>query len=295
MATDPVPVGNCLRQDTCPLCRSAEIELVGSLDYLGRTCFSTCEVDLSRAPELWRCNVCGSGLVQNAIEEVTAQHLYTMGEAGDRWSNQPFDRNKTRLVVQILQSLFHPGMRLLDVGANTGELLDFARQAGCVTAGLEYSQSSRTVLTEKRHAAFASFEEMDADYDIITAFDLIEHLYDVPGFLQACHDRLIPGGRLVLLTGDIQAPTARLAANHWWYLQYPEHIVFPSRSYLGGLSNFRLQALYRTYASVGYQRPGLLGAAQILRKRLQRRLYNGLPSLGPDHILVILERRGCEA
>ncbi len=291
MATDPIPVDNHLRHEVCPLCRSAQIDGLGPLDYRGRARFSTCDVELSRVPELWRCRACGSGFVQNALDEATARRLYTAGEAGDRWSTQPFARNKTRRVVQTLQSLFRPGARLLDVGANTGELLDFARQAGCETAGLEYSESSRAVLRDKGHAAHASFGEADAGYDIITAFDLIEHLYDVPGFLQTCHDRLAPGGRLVLLTGDIHAPSARLAARHWWYVQYPEHIVFPSRAHLGGLPQFRLEALHRTYASVGYQRPALLGVAQLLRKRLQGRHYNGLPSLGPDHMLVILHKK----
>lgn len=288
---DSFPVQNHLRHKACPLCHSTQINELGPLDYRGRVNFSTCVVELSRVPELWQCQACGSGFVQNAIDEPSARHLYTVGEAGDRWSTLPFDRNKTSLVVHSLQSLFHPGMRLLDIGANTGELLDFARQAGCVTAGVEYSESSRTVLRDKGHAAHASFREADSDYDMITAFDLIEHLYDVTGFLQVCHDRLTPGGRLVLLTGDIHASSARLSGEHWWYVQYPEHIVFPSRAYLGGLSLFRLQALHRTYASVGYQRPWLMGVAQLLRKRLQGRHYNGLPSFGPDHMLVVLEKK----
>jgi SAM-dependent methyltransferase len=181
-------------------------------------------------------------------------------------------------------------MRVLDVGANTGMLLDFAQEAGCLTTGLEYSDSSLSILRDKGHAAHSSITEAGSGYDVITAFDLVEHLYDVPGFLQSCHERLTDGGRLVMLTGDIEAPSARLAAEHWWYLQYPEHIVFPSRTYLGSLPLFRLQSMHRTYASVGYQRTSLLGLAQMLRKRLQGQHYNGLPSLGPDHMLVVLEK-----
>ena len=49
-----------------------------------------------------------------------------------------------------------------------------------------------------------------------------------------------------------------------------------------------LLTLDKTYASVGYQRPALLGVAQYIRKRLQGRHYNGLPSLGPDHMLIVL-------
>ncbi len=287
---DPITIDNYLRHDACPVCRSPEIDAVGKLDYRGLTRFSTCMIELGRIPEFWRCRSCGSGFVQNAIDEPTTQHLYSMGTAGERWSTQSFERNKTRIVVRRLQALFRPGMRLLDVGANTGELLDFAQNAGCLTTGLEYSDSSRSILRDKGHASHASFAEVGSGHDVITAFDLVEHLYDVPGFLQSCHERLTDGGRLVMLTGDIEAPSARLAAEHWWYVQYPEHIVFPSRTYLGNLPMFRMQSLHRTYASVGYQRTGLSGLAQMLRKILQGRHYNGLPSLGPDHMLVVLEK-----
>jgi SAM-dependent methyltransferase len=287
---EPIPVDNHLRHHVCPLCRSAEIGVMGALDYWGRARFSTCEVELSHVPELWRCRSCGSGFIQNAVDEPTARYLYSIGTAGDRWSTQPFESNKTRTVVLGLQALFRPGMRVLDVGANTGELLDFAQKAGCMTAALEYSDSSRSVLQGKGHASHPSFADVGYDYDIITAFDLVEHLDDVHSFLQSCHERMADGGRLVVLTGDIEAPSARLAAEHWWYVQYPEHVVFPSRTYLSRLPSFRLLSLHRTYASIGYKRTGLLGLAQVIRKGLQGRHYNGLPALGPDHILVILEK-----
>ena len=290
MINKPILVKNHVRHEVCPLCLSVQIESVGMLDYVGQVRFSTCDIKLTTEPELWRCRACGSGFVQNTIDELNSQHFYSMGKAGDRWSTQSFERNKTRIVVRRLQALFRPGMRLLDVGANTGELLDFAQQAGCLTAGLEYSDTSRAALREKGHTSHASIAEVGSSYDVITAFDLVEHLYDVPGFLQSCHERLADGGRLVMLTGDIEAPSARLAAEHWWYAQYPEHIVFPSRTYLGSLPMFRIQFLHRTYASVGYQRTGLLGLAQMVRKRLQGRHFNGLPSLGPDHILAVLKK-----
>ncbi len=286
----PIWIENHVRHDVCPVCCSPEIVQVGALDCRGRIRFSSCIIQLSRIPELWRCVSCSSGFVQNAIDESKSRQLYSIGAAGERWSNRLFDQNKTRIVVSRFKALLQPGIRLLDVGANTGELLDFAKQAGCLTVGLEYSDSSRLILRDRGHTSHASFAEVGSGYDVITAFDLVEHLYDVPGFLQSCHERLVDGGYLVILTGDIQAPSARLAAEHWWYTQYPEHIVFPSRTYLGNLPMFRMQSLYRTYASVGYQRASSLGLAQLLRKRLQGACYNGLPSLGADHILAVLKK-----
>jgi SAM-dependent methyltransferase len=290
MQTNPIPVDNHLTHGACPLCRSDEVARRGHLDYTGRVSFSSRAIDLARVPELWRCRQCGSGFVQNVVDAETARRLYSSGEAGDRWATQSFQETKTRLVVQRMGELFRSGGRVIDVGCNTGEMLDFARQLGCSTAGLEYSEQSRAVLREKGHEAYQSFDEVPGQFDIISAFDLIEHLYDVPAFLETCHARLAQGGKLVLLTGDIETASARLAGSHWWYVQYPEHIVFPSGRYLMGSPGFRLLTLDKTYASIGYQRSPLLGAAQYIRKQLQRRHYNGLPSLGPDHMLIVLGR-----
>ncbi len=64
-------------------------------------------------------------------------------------------------------------------GCNTGELLDFAKGLGCQTSGLEYSGDSCEVIREKGHDAYQSFAEIDQQYEFITAFDLVEHLFDV--------------------------------------------------------------------------------------------------------------------
>lgn len=288
MQMTPIPVDNHVTHGACPLCCSGEVAKHGSLDYKGRVNFSSCAIDLARAPELWRCHHCGSGFGQNVVDVETARRLYSSGQAGDRWVTQSFQETKTRLVVQRMEELFRSKGRVIDVGCNTGEMLDFARQLGCSTAGLEYSEQSRVVLREKGHEAYQAFDEAPGQFDIISAFDLIEHLYDVPAFLETCHARLTKGGKLVLLTGDIETTSARLAGSHWWYAQYPEHIVFPSVRYLMQAPGFRLLTLDKTYASIGYQRSLVLGVAQYIRKQLQRRYYNGLPSLGPDHMLVIL-------
>jgi hypothetical protein len=116
-------------------------------------------------------------------------------------------------------------------------------------------------------------------------------LYDVNGFLAACHEKLDSGGKLILLTGDIQSRSASRAGQHWWYLQYPEHIVFPSRRYFEGRDGFSLEAWIPTYAAIGYVVPGLRILLSRIKSRLTGRCYNGLPSISPDHALIVLTRQ----
>jgi SAM-dependent methyltransferase len=124
--------------------------------------------------------------------------------------------------------------------------------------------------------------------DLVLAFDLVEHLYDLPRFLREVRSALRPGGRLALLTGDIESGTARRVRQGWWYVRYPEHIVFPSWSYWQRCDGFTDARRVRTYASRGYRAGALRRAVGLAR--LAAGGGNGLPLVGPDHHLVVLTR-----
>jgi len=234
--------------------------------------------------------MCSSGFIQNTIQEAVAATLYSTSNAGERWSGIAFDQLKTAEVVRSMSLIFRDKGRVLDVGCNTGELLDFAKTFGCVTSGLELSRPSREVILGKGHISYQSFDEVSDKFETITAFDVIEHLYDVPAFLNMCHGKLVSGGKLILLTGNIQSPTARFTGAHWWYAQHPEHIVFPSRKYFAELRQFALASWSPTYASKGYKLPLCRVWLSLLKRAVTGKKYDGLPSWAPDHALICLTK-----
>ncbi len=285
-----VRVDNNFRWSRCPLCHSDSIRKLGCADYGGRLIFSSQEIELSSQPEVWACHQCSSGFVQNIIPKETAASIYKRACSAERWPNVSFQREKTSEVVRIMSELFAGKGRVLDVGCNTGELLDYAAQFGCETSGVEYSDDSREVMRHKGHMPYQTLMEVPGQFEIITAFDLIEHLYDVPTFLNHCHSRLVAGGKLIVLTGDIQSASAKAAGAHWWYAQYPEHIVFPSRLFFENLQTFKLDGWFPTYAAAAYDFPFYrIVLSHVKRVSLLRR-YNGLPSWSPDHALIVLTK-----
>ena len=189
-----------------------------------------------------------------------------------------------------MTDVFVNGGRVLDVGCNTGELLDFAKKLGCAASGLEYSDVSRKVIRSKGHTAYQSFDEISDQFEVITAFDLVEHLYDVPGFLSNCHGKLAYGGKLIILTGDIQSASAKAAGANWWYAQFPEHIVFPAKMYFEGLKTFTLESWLPTYAAEGYKYPFYRHLMSFIKRVVTGNKYSGQPSLTPDHALIILTK-----
>lgn len=284
-------VRNDLRRASCPACGARRLAPIGEVPAQTATGYSTHAIELERRPEIWRCLACGSWFTQNAVPEDVSRTLYATGASGDRWTAEPFKEAKGPELLAEFDRHVGAGTRLLDVGCSTGQLLDYAKGRGAQTWGTDFSAACRDVNEGKGHHFATSLEDFGAEqFDVVAAFDVIEHSYDLPGFLASLARALKAGGSLLVLTGDIASFSARLCRNRWWYARYPEHIVFPSRRYFGSLpAGLRLERIVRTYASVGYRVPCPY-AARAAASLWLRGAYEGLPAIGPDHLLAVLRR-----
>ncbi len=280
--SEAIAVDNHLRRDRCPLCGAA-VESAGVMRLPPAIPFSSHWISPQRPPELWRCVACGSAFTQYAIPEDVAMGLYGSGDGGARWgTDQPFTKTHTRETLAALQRIVRPGMRVLDVGCNTGDLLDYARGLGAVTAGVEPSDASRKVAADKGHRMVASLAEAVGPFDVVTAFDVVEHLYELPTMLDQIASLLPSGGRLIALTGDITCRASKNAGAGWWYVQCPEHVIFPTLTALGGMKGWSVEESVTTFAATSHE------------PRLFRRLLMGLTGRSRadlhDHILVVMKK-----
>lgn len=264
---------------------------MGTIKYDMPTLFSTIEVQLKRPAELWQCLSCKSWFAQNIVPEESAARCYAAGSSDSRWVTQSFGQEKTAEMASRLSFLLRHGIRVLDVGASDGGFLDFAKANGAITVAVEPSSGCQSVLHEKGHGHYAVLEKVTEDkFDLIAAFDLVEHLYDFNGFMERCAALLSPGGKLVILTGDIGSLGARLSRTRWWYVRFPEHIVFPSYKFIYGQDAFQILSWDRTYASRQY----CSSAGEAIRGLIQGLRagdYRGLPAPWPDHALMVLRKR----
>jgi 2-polyprenyl-3-methyl-5-hydroxy-6-metoxy-1,4-benzoquinol methylase len=127
--------------------------------------------------------------------------------------------------------------RLLDIGANFGY---FAREAASRFDARGIEPSALTVQWGREHLAapieVGSIYDERPDFlgrfDVITLFDVIEHLPDPPSALARCREWLAPGGRLFLTTPDTGALVSRLLGRHWYYIDLTEHISLFNRANL---------------------------------------------------------------
>jgi SAM-dependent methyltransferase len=282
-------VDNNLVRDHCPLCASLDIRKIGDIEYFKPLIFSTKEISLVRTPELWKCRECKSGFTQYAIPEQESARLYGAGVGAERWTSKPFQEEKTKRVIRVLEKVFFPGSNVLDVGCNTGELLDFAKSFGCTTSGVEISTESREIVKEKGHNCCASIDEVQGEFDVITAFDLVEHLYDFRRFMALCNKKLRENGLLIILTGNISSLSSNITGSKWWYVRFPEHIIFPSRKCFYSIPDFSVNRWFRTYAATKYY-SSFWSKTFSLLKGIQYSDYMAQPSFVYDHVLVVLTK-----
>jgi 2-polyprenyl-3-methyl-5-hydroxy-6-metoxy-1,4-benzoquinol methylase len=124
------------------------------------------------------------------------------------------------------------GRSLLDVGCYIGVFVEIANNHGWDAWGVE---PSRWAVNEARkqglHVVQGTLETADlpeAYFDVVTMWDVIEHLTDPMRALQHAHRLLKPGGLAVLHTIDIDSLFAQLMGARWpWLMEM--HMYYFSR------------------------------------------------------------------
>jgi len=103
--------------------------------------------------------------------------------------------------------------RALDIGCGAGALVHFLLNQGLEVRGVDRSQeqvdSARGAgLPCELGDGLLALRRHRSDLDLVTAFDLIEHLSkdEVIDFLSAAHEALFPGGLLILKCPNCTTP-----------------------------------------------------------------------------------------
>lgn len=109
------------------------------------------------------------------------------------------------------------GQRMLDVGCDAGTFLRCAAQEfGIVPVGIDVAnrpvQAARESGVDAYHTTIEHAPAELRDFRVATAIDVVEHVPDPVGFLEAVRYRMLPGGIVYLETPNIRSAVYRIGA-----------------------------------------------------------------------------------
>lgn len=126
------------------------------------------------------------------------------------------------------------GARLLDFGCSSGRLL--APLVGSYECcGFEINAEAARIAAGKGLTLIApsALESGSGEkFDAIVLSDVFEHLSAPTVLLRQLVALLQPGGELLLLTGNADAPACRLDPAQFWYFRTVEHLCMISRRHV---------------------------------------------------------------
>jgi SAM-dependent methyltransferase len=196
-----------------------------------------------RGFELVSCAGCGLAFIANPPDARRLGELYTTAADYHGALLDPADPGfaATRAIARqhlkmLRRSAAEPrGQRLLDIGCSSGLFLDEGRSAGFEVRGAELSADTAAFARshfglEVHHGDWREAGFVDGSFDVITLFDVIEHLPDPLGELGAIRRLLKPGGLLLQSTPNIDGLFPRLSyalakrLDYWPHPEPPHHL-----------------------------------------------------------------------
>lgn len=147
-----------------------------------------------------------------------------------------------------LQKLVGPAPRLLDFGCGSGNFLKMASAFGFDSVGVDRSAARRKIAGLE---IANELSEIEGDFDVITMFEVLEHLDDPLDMLKSLTSRLRPNGVFIVEVPDCTGITG-IASNHDYRSIHPlDHInAFEPASLLGMLRRVGLQPVAKQPAYV---------------------------------------------
>lgn len=185
---------------------------------------------------LYQCAACGLAYKSQVPDPAFLAGVFER-QMGTKWL-APHDYAQE---VAALRGLFAGGgFDLIDVGAAGGDLL-----AACAAAQIAGRRSALDVVRYPGLERSLSGEFIEGflddaalswsgrHYDVVTVFDVFEHLHRPRNAFANLRALLRPGGLAIIESGDSQSAwPRRFGLSHWWYARLIEHHIFWSRQSL---------------------------------------------------------------
>ena len=228
----------CSDSTNCRVCGSDHVHsLLKSVDRFH---------DRKQAYELVRCSSCSLVWLKDAPapEEMPVHY----GPDYHRAISWAADSSPVRWKLHLELLLAHKqGGAILDLGCNSGTFLGTLDTKAWSLHGVEIDPIQADLARQRTSAHVFTGDVLDApfgpgSFDVITAFDVMEHMYKPDEVVQKAWTWLKPGGIFYVSLPNIDSWEAKALGTYWFGLELPRHLFL-----------FSPKSLRQLFTSAGYR------------------------------------------
>lgn len=233
---------------TCNLCQSSKVKIIYpatlpqdlSLEVTKRFAPSA---HTSGHDQIVKCLNCGLVYANPRMKQKYIWQGYK--EANDKkYADQAEERLITfKRTIKIIEHYTPANGKLLDIGCAAGFFLKVAKDAGWEVLGLEPNKDLSEFGRRQYNLPIESVDLLDIQiepesFDVITFWDVLEHVTDPSSYLARAYQLLRPGGYIFINFPDFGSYLAKITGRRWWFLS-PVHLYYFDRQTLARMLSLR--------------------------------------------------------
>jgi SAM-dependent methyltransferase len=217
---------------SCPVCSNPEpaLYLDGDDNEISLASVGSSRTLLSHG-RIMRCTSCGLGYRSFRPRNEELGRLYRAADDSRYEAEMPNRWRTAQRHKQIVDRYVAGKGTLLDVGCASGAFLRVMREAGWYGEGIEPSESqfrrASMLLGDASKIQQCMLQDavLHKEYDLVTLWDVLEHVTEPAPFLQLATSHLKRGGHLALNVPRVDSLVARLLGSRWPLL-LAEHLNY---------------------------------------------------------------------
>ncbi len=177
-------------------------------------------------------------------------------ELSEHYSRYPRDTALSPITVKRYEELleqfepFRKNNRILDIGCGDGHFLAVAKSKGWEVYGTEFTDEAVQIGTAKgihvHNGRIQSWSD-SGNFDVITSFEVLEHINDGQEHVSKINSLLRRGGLFYFTTPNFNSLSRRVLGGKWKIIEYPEHLCY-----------YTADSAYRLLTASGMQRLNVL-------------------------------------
>lgn len=274
---------------TCPCCGEDNFEVVFESNTEADDLPEAVQTVYMLPGEKWgrhvRCRTCHLIYVNPVHETGRINEAYSQRSTDDARTIRHMRLKASEAQVRLVDGLHHGG-HLLDIGCGEGFFLYSATRAGYDGRGVELSRDAAHYARQEFGLDIEArpFEEVrfpENHFDVVTLWQVLEHVPYPLAILREAHRILKPDGLLALSTPNVAGVPARFLGKRWWNIRMLHINQFTAQT----MSTMLGSAGFRNISRVSYRESIslLMLFVPVLR---YLRLYDALKGLFcPDSLM----------